>query len=194
MVLNGAYIDLVRGQLEAQEKKKSDKRKGRLVGDGLPRLLTSREFVNRVAEFERNAREKEDALKVHQANRAEKSSALKQWKELEDARKACNKEIRAGYAQHVKEWGAERDVAKAEHRRPRWTKPTLKGLLFPPVPKPGYAVEPGEKTVEPDSDSDANNAGPNGDDSDSSDESEENQLPSSSEEFSPDEVTGGEDE
>ncbi|KAF8193604.1 hypothetical protein K438DRAFT_1544738, partial [Mycena galopus ATCC 62051] len=53
MVLNSAYVDLFRGQLEAQEKKKSDKRKGCLVGDGLPRLLTSREFVNRVAEFER---------------------------------------------------------------------------------------------------------------------------------------------
>ncbi|KAF8143793.1 hypothetical protein K438DRAFT_1454797, partial [Mycena galopus ATCC 62051] len=104
MVLNGAYVDLVRGQLEAQEKKKSDKRKGRLVGDGLPRLLTSREFVNRVAEFERNAREKEEALKARQASRAEKTSALKQWKELDDARKARNKEIREGYTQRVKEW------------------------------------------------------------------------------------------
>ncbi|KAF8206210.1 hypothetical protein K438DRAFT_1756308 [Mycena galopus ATCC 62051] len=67
MVLNGAYIDLICGQLEAQEKKKSDKRKGRL-------------FVNQVAEFERNVREKEEALKSCQASCAEKSSALKQWK------------------------------------------------------------------------------------------------------------------
>jgi hypothetical protein len=51
LVLNGAYIDLVRGQLAVQEKKKLDKKKGKLekkgclMGDGLPRLLTSKEFV-----------------------------------------------------------------------------------------------------------------------------------------------------
>ncbi|KAJ7504995.1 hypothetical protein B0H11DRAFT_1709063, partial [Mycena galericulata] len=38
-VLNGAYCDLVRGQLATQEKKKNQKKKGRLVGDGLPCLL-----------------------------------------------------------------------------------------------------------------------------------------------------------
>ncbi|KAJ7754670.1 hypothetical protein DFH07DRAFT_743702 [Mycena maculata] len=42
LVLNGAYCDLVRG--------KNKKKKGRLVGDGLPRLLTAREACRRVRE------------------------------------------------------------------------------------------------------------------------------------------------
>ncbi|KAJ6593782.1 hypothetical protein B0H19DRAFT_903230, partial [Mycena capillaripes] len=51
LVLNGTYVSLVRKQLAAQEKKQGVKKKGRLVGDGLPRLLTSKEFVRRVTEF-----------------------------------------------------------------------------------------------------------------------------------------------
>ncbi|KAJ7904145.1 hypothetical protein B0H13DRAFT_1507474, partial [Mycena leptocephala] len=152
LVLNGAYVDLVRGQLAAQEKKKSGKKKGRLVGDGLPRLLTSREFVRRVTEFEKSAREKEEGLKQRKADREEKSAAMKEWKELNDARKVRNKEIRSDYDARVKAWEVERDIAKEEHRRPRWKKPTLKGLLFSALPKPNFAVEPGEKAVERDSD------------------------------------------
>jgi hypothetical protein len=42
LVLNGAYVDVVRGQLAAQEQKKSrGNKKGCLIGDGFPRLLTS---------------------------------------------------------------------------------------------------------------------------------------------------------
>jgi hypothetical protein len=186
MVLNGAYVDLVQGQLAVQEKKKSDKRKGRLVGDGLPRLLTSKDFVNRVTEFKKDAREKEEALQECKASRAEKSTALKEWKELEEARKARNKEIRQDYEMQVKEWEAERDVAKEEHRRPRWTKPTLKGLLFSPIPKPGFAVEPGEKAMSPDSDLEGDNDGLNGEGSGDDDRSEDD-LPSLSDDESPSE-------
>ncbi|KAJ7907239.1 hypothetical protein B0H13DRAFT_2503077, partial [Mycena leptocephala] len=53
LVLNGAYVDVVRGQLTAQEKKKGrGNKKGHLVGDWLPWLLTVRDFVQCVAEFE----------------------------------------------------------------------------------------------------------------------------------------------
>ncbi|KAJ7351365.1 hypothetical protein DFH08DRAFT_806089 [Mycena albidolilacea] len=183
-VLNGAYIDLVRGQLAAQEKKKTDKKKGRLVGDGLPCLLTSREFVRRVTEFEKNAREKEEGLKQCKADREEKSTAMKEWKELDDARKARNKVIKEEHTVRLKAWEAERELAKLEHRRAHWKKPTLKGLLFSPLPKPVYAVEPGdpEKTVNPDSDTEERQQGnkrPNGDGDDGSDS--ENDLPSPSE-------------
>ncbi|KAJ7937495.1 hypothetical protein B0H13DRAFT_1504863, partial [Mycena leptocephala] len=73
LVLNGAYVDVVRGQLAAQEKKKKGNKKGLLVGDGLPRLLTSREFVQRVAEFEQQATEKAEALQQRKVTREEKS-------------------------------------------------------------------------------------------------------------------------
>lgn len=51
LVLNGAYCNLVCSQLAAQEESKKKKTKGRLVGDGLPRLLLSSAFVKRVVEF-----------------------------------------------------------------------------------------------------------------------------------------------
>ncbi|KAK7042764.1 HTH CENPB-type domain-containing protein [Favolaschia claudopus] len=153
MVLNGTYVDLVRGQLEAQEKKKSrSKTKGRLMGDGLPRLLTARDFVQRVTDFERETAQKAADLEKRKATREERSEALKEWKVLDEKRKERNKEIRKEHAIRVLEWEAERDLAKQQHRRPGWKKPSLKGLLFSPLPKPAYAVEPGEKTVEPDSD------------------------------------------
>ncbi|KAJ7890342.1 hypothetical protein B0H13DRAFT_1602433 [Mycena leptocephala] len=150
LVLNGAYCDLVRSQLAAQEDKKNRKKKGRLVGDGLPRLLTAREFVRRVEEFEKNATEKAAALEQRKVTRLEKADALKDWKALDEERKEQNKEIREAWKERVKEWEVERDLAREEHRRPGWKKPVLKGLLFPPLPKPGFAVGPGEKTVETD--------------------------------------------
>jgi hypothetical protein len=149
LVLNGTYCDLVRSQLAAQEEKKNKKKKGRLVGDGLPRLLTAREFVRRVAEFEKTATEKATALEQRKATRAEKAEAMKEWKMLDEERKERNHEIRNEWKEQVQAWEAERDLAKEEHRRPRWKKPVLKGLLFSPLPKPGFAVEAGEKTVEP---------------------------------------------
>ncbi|KAF7326341.1 HTH CENPB-type domain-containing protein [Mycena sanguinolenta] len=153
LVLNGAYVDAVRGQLAAQEKKRArGNKKGRLVGDGLPRLLTARDFVNRVAEFERDAAAKAEELQKRKANREERGEALKRWKELDDQRKERNKEVRREHAIQLLAWEAERDLAKQQHRRPGWKKPTLKGLLFSPLPKPGYALTPGEKAVESDED------------------------------------------
>jgi hypothetical protein len=181
LVLNGAYCDLVRSQLAAQEEKSKKKKKGRLVGDGLPRLLTAREFVRRVAEFEEKATEKATALEQRKATRAEKSEALKQWKVLDDERKERNKEIKNNWQERVREWEAERDLAKEEHRRPRWTKPSLKGLLFSPLPKPGFAVEPGEKTVEPEEDTEGGSKDKENEDDESSESSgDESDLPNSS--------------
>ncbi|KAJ7333288.1 hypothetical protein DFH08DRAFT_612660, partial [Mycena albidolilacea] len=137
LVLNGAYVDVVRGQLAAQEQKKSHgNKKGRLVGDGSPHLLTSREFVRRVTEFEQAAREKAESLQKRKATREEKSEAMKRRKVLDNQRKERNKEIKKEYAIRVAEWEAERDLTRKEHRRPGWMKPSLKGLLFSPLPKP----------------------------------------------------------
>ncbi|KAJ7910323.1 hypothetical protein B0H13DRAFT_1615782 [Mycena leptocephala] len=168
LVLNGAYCDLVRSQLAAQEEKSKKKKKGRLVGDGLPRLLMAREFVRRVAEFEEKATEKATALEQRKATRAEKSEALKQWKILDDERKERNKAIKNDWQERVREWEAERGLAKEEHRRPRWTKPSLKGLLFSPLPKPGFAENEDDESSESSGDeSDLPNSSDNsGDDSD----------------------------
>ncbi|KIK53092.1 hypothetical protein GYMLUDRAFT_112751, partial [Collybiopsis luxurians FD-317 M1] len=51
MVLNNTYCDILKNQLEAQEESRKRKMKKCLMGDGLPRLLSSEEFVNRVIQF-----------------------------------------------------------------------------------------------------------------------------------------------
>lgn len=161
LVLNGVYCNLVRGQLAAQEESRKKKAKGRLVGDGLPRLLSSREFVTRVIEFQADADRKARELKERQATRTEKSAVMKAWKKLDDDRKARNIEIRAEHQEDVKAWEEERDFAKEQKRRARWTKPVLKGKLFSPLPKPQFIVDPGEKAAE-----DEDNAESDEDDSD----------------------------
>ncbi|KIK50671.1 hypothetical protein GYMLUDRAFT_116817, partial [Collybiopsis luxurians FD-317 M1] len=50
MVLNGAYCLCLREQLAAQEESQS-RTKGKLMGNGLPKLLTSEAFVKWVEEF-----------------------------------------------------------------------------------------------------------------------------------------------
>ncbi|KAJ7793214.1 hypothetical protein B0H14DRAFT_3159747 [Mycena olivaceomarginata] len=137
LVLNGAYCDLVRGQLPAQEESKKSKKKGKLVGDGMPRLLTSKDFPKK----------KEAEMKKRRATKAEKSTAMSQWKELEKARKAENAAIRARWQEDVKAWEEERDRAKAHGKRPSWNKPVLKGQLFSPVPKPTFATNEQEEPI-----------------------------------------------
>ncbi|KAJ7438774.1 hypothetical protein B0H11DRAFT_1689936, partial [Mycena galericulata] len=139
LVLNGAYCDLVRGQLAAQEEDKKAKKSGRLVGDGLPRLLTSTEFVRRVVAFHEAAEAKEAELLQRKATRTERSEAMNEWKELERVRKDENEKIRERWQADVKVWEAERDRAKLLKKRPSWKKPVLKGKLFSPVPKPQIA-------------------------------------------------------
>jgi hypothetical protein len=50
-ILNGTYCDLVCSQLAAQEHKKKSQKKGKLVGDGMPRLLSAEMFVQQVVEL-----------------------------------------------------------------------------------------------------------------------------------------------
>ncbi|KAJ6578301.1 hypothetical protein B0H19DRAFT_890873, partial [Mycena capillaripes] len=104
LVLNGAYCDVVRGQLAAQEENKKSKMKGRLVGDGMPRLLTSNDFVRRVVAFQKAAEEKEAELDQRRVTKAEQSGAMTERKRLEETRKDENKVICARRQESVKAW------------------------------------------------------------------------------------------
>ncbi|KAF8217299.1 hypothetical protein K438DRAFT_1443266, partial [Mycena galopus ATCC 62051] len=125
LVLNGAYCDVVRGQLSAQEASKKQNKQGRLVGDGMPRLLTATAFVERVVAFHDAAEKKAAELQTRKATAVERSAALKEWRKLEKARKARNDEIRELFRADVTAWEVERNRAKALHQRPGWKKPVL---------------------------------------------------------------------
>ncbi|KAG2079588.1 hypothetical protein BD769DRAFT_1380450 [Suillus cothurnatus] len=79
-VLQIQYCDRVHGQLAAQEEKAGRKKGTRLVGDGLPRMLTGDVFVAQVVTHE-NAMEAEAREKEMRAKRrAERSEELAHWK------------------------------------------------------------------------------------------------------------------
>ncbi|KAG1835927.1 hypothetical protein DFJ58DRAFT_670170 [Suillus subalutaceus] len=79
-VLQVRYCDRVRGQLAVQEDKMGRKKGTRLIGDGLPRMLTGDVFVAQVITHENameaEAREKE----IRAKRRAEHSEELAHWK------------------------------------------------------------------------------------------------------------------
>jgi hypothetical protein len=95
LVLNGAYCDLVRSQLAAQKASKKKKQKGCLVGNGMPQLLTSKEFVRQVEAFKKVAKDKEVELEQRRVNKVECSTAMTEWKALEEVIKTENKAIHA---------------------------------------------------------------------------------------------------
>ena len=45
VLLQGCYCDTLQSQLATQEEKRKGKKKGKLVGDGLPWLLTDPDFI-----------------------------------------------------------------------------------------------------------------------------------------------------
>ncbi|KZP23536.1 hypothetical protein FIBSPDRAFT_684112, partial [Athelia psychrophila] len=104
-VLNQMYCDLLRKQLtHKEEEKKKGKGKGRLVGDGMPRLLTSDEFYERVVEFQA-AQEREDTEKaVRKAARKDRDGVLGPWRDRETARKARNVAIRDRNRKAATDW------------------------------------------------------------------------------------------
>ncbi|KAF9501088.1 hypothetical protein BDN71DRAFT_1501378 [Pleurotus eryngii] len=161
LVLNGVYVDLVRKQLQAQEEKSKKKKKGWLVGDRMPRLLSAHTFVNRVEEFHRETERKVAEAKKKKASRMCHSEALKEWRKLDKERVRQNEEIRTQWQADKAACEAEVKLAQEEGREPEAENPgLLHDLIFPPVPKP--ARDNGDGADEESSDSsDSNNSDDN---------------------------------
>jgi hypothetical protein len=141
-LLQGRYCDTLHHQLAAQEEKSLSKKKGKLVGDGLPRLLTDPEFIMRVQDHEDTQEREAVELETRKANREMRAEAMKEWKKLDAERKLRNNEIKARFKEEMNKWETERDRAKCAKQKPAWKKPT-RAKLIPPVPKPAKtAPEP----------------------------------------------------
>ncbi|KIJ08197.1 hypothetical protein PAXINDRAFT_60948, partial [Paxillus involutus ATCC 200175] len=90
-VLNEAYCNKLHFQLAFQEeKKKNPGAPGKLVEDGLPRLLSGDEFYEKVVEFTKWQKEKEVQKETRQAEREELKAANDEWKKNEAKRKVEN--------------------------------------------------------------------------------------------------------
>jgi hypothetical protein len=113
-VLQEMYCKTLSSQLAAQEEKKVVRKREKLVGDGLPRLLTRDEFYHLVVDHNNVADAEVAARESHRQERDERASLMKAWKE-EDAKRLERNEVRRQeYKEELRQWEEERAKAKLE--------------------------------------------------------------------------------
>jgi hypothetical protein len=157
-VLQSMYLEGVQGQLQAQKDKKIKKRKtGKINMDGWAKILMQDEIVERVKEWQdgRDKAIKRAALKKKAKDQY--SLAMDVWKVQEMDRKGHNTELKGKWEEEVREWGIERDNAKTDHRKPRWTKlkmPSMEKALRKPL-LADFAVQDSESNEDNENDGDA---------------------------------------
>ncbi|KZP10647.1 hypothetical protein FIBSPDRAFT_989666, partial [Athelia psychrophila] len=135
-ILNEAYCERLRGQLAFREEKKATgKLKGKLMGDGLPVLLTGDVFFEKVVDAEAARKQDERGKKQRQLLRQDRTEALTAWKQQNDARTKAIEKRKAEWTQEKIEWEAERAAAKVAKEKFTKKQPIC-GKLPPAIPRP----------------------------------------------------------
>jgi len=157
-ILNEAYCSRLCGQLAYQEAKKAESgAKGKLMGSGLPCLLSGDVFYEKVVDLE-TAHRREEQDKVERLHvREERAGLLVEWKKQQEARTAQIAKRRAEWEVEKEEWEAEKAAAKAAKKKFSKKKPTL-GKLPAAIPRPRVIT-----TNDESSDDDDNNRSDNND-------------------------------
>ncbi|EIW58641.1 uncharacterized protein TRAVEDRAFT_94548, partial [Trametes versicolor FP-101664 SS1] len=104
VILQNVYIDRAQEKLQSQADQQGKKKKRRVFGDGLPKLLDGAQFFSEVVEYE-TTQEREAAAK--QARAAEKDAyqaQVQEWEKQVDARKKRVDAQRAQYQAALAEW------------------------------------------------------------------------------------------
>jgi hypothetical protein len=98
--------------------KEKGKAKGKLVGDGLPLLLSGDEFYGKVVEF--TQWQQEEALKkaMKERENAELAGPIAEWKKQELARKADNGAKRQRYRDALLKGGSKKGRESTEKTMP----------------------------------------------------------------------------
>lgn len=160
-ILNEAYAARLTKKLAAQEEKRLKKAKTKLVGDGLPRLLSGDEFYELAKEKEREVQEEERQKAVRKDGRAAYKEAVEEWTVAEQNRKDAKERAVATFKKTLAAWERKRDSAKSKgkkfvERRPKQDpfpkaipKPKLKDFLERGG-KENEAVEGGDGSSEGD--------------------------------------------
>ena len=149
-ILNEMYCSMLRGQLAHHEKKKNTpKGMGKLVGDGLPRLLSGDEFYEQVVEFadwqKRTEREKVERKQTRDG----RVEVMKEWHKADEERKRQNAVRRLEYKEEKGAWEAAKRKAVVQKQRFGVPAPKL-GKCPGPYPKPALVVPLGESEDEGD--------------------------------------------
>ena len=112
-ILNNLYCTKIHRQLAHHEKKKEKKKTGRLMGNGLPVLLSDDVFYEKVVEFEVRQHWEVQEKEAKEQGKAALAGALLEWKREEEARKIRNNRHREMHQKAVAVWEDEKKAAKA---------------------------------------------------------------------------------
>ncbi|KAJ3966652.1 hypothetical protein EV361DRAFT_853970 [Lentinula raphanica] len=135
MVLNTAYCNRLRAQLAAQEESRKRTSKARLVGDGLPRLLTSEAFVNRVEAFQKAVDEKQKQQKRSKVVKLDRAGMKAEWEKLNSERVEHNNRVHIQWKEDCRLWDENKKQGKAQGPRPKW-KDVSSGKIFSSLESP----------------------------------------------------------
>ena len=140
-----------------QEEKNIPKGVGKLVGDRLPRLLSSDELYGRVVEF--TDRQKRTELEKAEWNEAREGRAevMKEWHKVDEERKRQNVARRLRYKEEKTEWEAAKKKVVAQKKRCGVPAPKF-GKCLGPYPKPALVVPLGESENEGEEEEDSSDS------------------------------------
>jgi hypothetical protein len=125
-VLQSIYLEGVRGTMQAQEEKKSKKRKtGNIKMDGQCKILSQADIIEGVKEWHDDHEKVAEEVAAKKKGKEKYSSAMYIWKVREMDRKARNTLLKGGWEKDMKKWTIEQDNTKHDHHKPRWTKPKM---------------------------------------------------------------------
>lgn len=126
-ILNESYCNKLRFELAyKEEKENAPKQRGKLVGDGLPRLLSGDDFFERVVEFTKWQREEAAKKAEKQRERESIKGAVEDWKKREEERKKENQARKDRYHKALETW---------QKAKTKWVSGGKKGKFGVPRPK-----------------------------------------------------------
>ena len=177
-ILNEAYTERLRKALEAKEEKQNKRRKvTKLVGDGLPRLLTGDAFYELAKEKEKEVRDVEKQKEARKDGKAAYRTAIEEWNDAEQARKDKATTIKADWEKAVTAWTKKKAAAAKKGQKFTEKKPkrdelprkTLKPKLKDFVGGSGSGLESVNEGAD-DAGDDADQEGGDSDDNDNDDD------------------------
>lgn len=145
-VLNENHCRSLQRKLAHQEAKKSKKKKGRVLGSGLPVLLTRPELIAAVVEKDEEQKREEAKKEVREKAMERRRDEIKEWEQQVairqkkiDERRAEWEEEKIDYQRAKEQWTKDKKAGLVRGKFPL-VAPKL-GQIPPAIPKPKLVLE-----------------------------------------------------
>lgn len=136
-VLQNVYTQKLQRQLHTKERsteKGKSRSNTRLLGDGLPVVLSGDEFYERVAEHDQRKREEEKRKEQAIKARGNYAKEKELWDKAQAERKRLVEDRRRAYKEEMEDWEARKAEAKQKKTHFRQPKPLLGLKNIPKCP------------------------------------------------------------